>query len=70
METIVLTPNYVNVAKYMANVLRFGSFDSDEAKYEFSTQYQEILSYLKQTDPDGWKSVIAYSNHLADMKDW
>ena len=67
METIDLTPNWVNLAKYMANALKFNKFPTEEAKYEFSTQYQEILGYLKQTDPKGWQEVIKYGNYLADL---
>ena len=66
METIDLTPNWVNLAKFMANILKANKFDNDEARYEFSTSYQEILVYLSNTNPEGYKEVIAYGNRLAD----
>lgn len=66
MTEIVLTPDWINLAKYMAYTLRNAEFDSIHAKEQFSEEYSKILVYLKTTNPEGYEEVRLFGNTLAD----
>lgn len=69
MEEIDLTPNWENVAKFMATVLKSNGFETEHAKYEFSTQYSEVLGYLRNTNPEAYMRCRQFGNDLADGMD-
>ena len=66
METVDLTPDYRVLARFMAQVLKENKFESDDARYEFSTEFQKVMAYLHKYDPEGWRIATNYNNRLAD----
>lgn len=66
METIDLTPDYRVLARFMAIVLKENKFESDQARYEFSTEFQKVMAYLAAYDPEGWRIATQFNNRLAD----